>query len=261
MRVVVGSVAALAVIVTAVGLAACSRNQAQGTLPTGAYGAFVRYGRDLVEQTPQLLPHNVGATMSCEACHISAGTKPHAGSWVGIYANFPEWNARSHRFIALQDRIAECFLYSVNGTPPAYTSREMEAITTYIAFLSKGQPVGTQPAGLAYEELKPDLKPDPQAGASVYSQRCSACHGADGGGRGGQYPPLWGAKSFNDAAGMHQLKMMAEFVRYNMPFGSPPNTLSAQEAYNVSAFVLSHPRPKFNGNRMIAFPALPAKDF
>jgi cytochrome c len=54
---------------------------------------------------------------------------------------------------------------------------------------------------------------------------------------------------------------MAEFVRYNMPFGSPPNTLTPQQAYDVAAFVLSHPRPTFRKNRLIAFPAIPARTF
>jgi cytochrome c len=60
---------------------------------------------------------------------------------------------------------------------------------------------------------------------------------------------------------MHRLNTMAEFVRYNMPSGSPPNNLSKQEAYDVSAFVLGHPRPHFDKDGMIAFPALPAKAF
>jgi len=46
-----------------------------------------------------------------------------------------------------------------------------------------------------------------------------------------------------------------------MPYGSPPDTLSKQEAYDVSAFVLRHPRPKFDKTRMIAFPPVPAKLF
>lgn len=229
-------------------------------IPTGAYGALVQYGRDIIEDTRKDMPTNVTAGMSCEACHMSAGTKPHGGSFVGIYAEFPQWNKRAKRFIALQDRLAECFLYSMNGRPPAYTSREMEALTAYIAFLSKGQPLGTKRNGYAYEQFEPNHKPDAHAGASVYAQRCSACHGADGAGV-GTFPPLWGSKSFNDGAGMHRLNTMAEFVRYNMPHGSPPNTLSKQEAYDVSAFVLGHSRPKFNKNRVITFPPVPARLF
>jgi thiosulfate dehydrogenase len=230
-------------------------------MPTGSYGALVRYGRDIIEHTPQLMPANVGAGMSCEACHIAAGTKPYAAPFVGIYAEFPQWSARAKRFISIQDRIAECFLYSLNGRPPAYTSREMEALTAYIAWLSTGQPVGTKVAGSALERVTPPHPADPRAGAVVFAQRCETCHGADGAGRGGAFPPLWGAKSFNASAGMSRLPGMAGFIRYNMPYGSPPNTLTAQQAYDVAAFVLSHQRPHFQGNRSIAFPAHPAKFF
>ena len=31
------------------------------------------------------------------------------------------------------------------------------------------------------------------------------------------YPPLWGAKSFNDGAGKNRLVTMSALVRYNMP--------------------------------------------
>jgi cytochrome c len=54
---------------------------------------------------------------------------------------------------------------------------------------------------------------------------------------------------------------MSAFVRYNMPYGGPPNVLSKQEAYDVSAFVLSHPRPHFDKTRLISFPAQQAGTF
>lgn len=235
-------------------------NAAAQPLPTGSYGSLVRYGRDIIVNTRKAMPHNVVAGMSCEACHLAGGTKAHGGSFVGISATFPQWNKRSKRFISLQDRLAECFLYSMNGSPPAYTSREMEALTAYITFLSKGQPVGTKPRGIGFVQFTPDHRADPHAGAPVYAKSCAACHGANGAGV-ANFPPLWGVKSFNNGAGMHRLNTMAEFVRYNMPYGSPPNTLTKQEAYDVSAFVLSHPRPKFKPNRTIVFPPVPASFF
>ena len=94
----------------------------------------------------------------------------------------------------------------------------------------------------------------------MYGRRCSACHGASGRGL-AIYPALWGAKSFNDGAGMHRLTTMSAFVRYNMPYGGPPNVLSKQEAYDVSAFVLSHPRLKFDKTRSISFPPQRAGKF
>src|SRR5579871_3045587 len=123
-----------------------------GPMPTGAEGALIEYGRDIIRNTSQYAGPNIKAGMSCEACHLAAGTQAHGGSFRGIYAQFPQYNARSHRFIALQDRLAECFLYSMNGTPPAYTSRTMIALTAYIAYLSRGAKVGTGFAGQGLEK-------------------------------------------------------------------------------------------------------------
>lgn len=233
---------------------------ALGPLPRGAEGALIAYGRNIFHDTAGSVGKYIRAGMSCEACHLDAGTKAHAGSLRGTYAEFPQYNRRSKHFITLQDRLAECFLYSMNGTPPAYSSREMIALTAYIAYLSRGASVGRGFTGQGLVNFKPDRAPSLTSGANVYGRRCAACHGAAGQG-GASYPPLWGAKSFNNGAGMHRLTTMSAFVRYNMPYGGPPNALSKQEAYDVSAFVLSHPRPKFDKARLIAFPAQRAGTF
>jgi thiosulfate dehydrogenase len=240
--------------------AALGRIPSPGPLPPGAQGSLISYGRDIVHATPRFAGKFIKASMSCEACHLGAGTQTHGGSFRGIYANFPQYNKRAGHFITLQDRLAECFLYSMNGTPPAFSSREMIALTAYIAYLSNGAPVGSGFAGQGLVNFKPDRTPNISAGRTVYEQRCSACHGAGGQGN-ATYPPLWGPKSFNGGAGMHRLTTMSAFVRYNMPFGSPPNTLSKQQAYDVSAFVLSHPRPKFDKKRTIVFPPQEADTF
>jgi thiosulfate dehydrogenase len=59
---------------------------------------------------------------------------------------------------------------------------------------------------------------------------------------------------------MHRLWTMAGFVRYNMPQNAP-GTLSDREAYDVSAYVLSHARPKFSKSKAVAFPQQPAGYF
>jgi thiosulfate dehydrogenase len=234
---------------------------ASAAIPVGDEGRLIAYGRDILTKTQTLLPADVSAKMSCAACHNNAGRKPHAGSLLGVYAKFPQWNKRAHRFITLQDRLAECFLYSMNGRPPAYDSRAMIALTAYIAFISRGSTVGTGFANQGLIAVTPSHAPSAAAGKGVYERKCSACHGARGDGHNGAFPPLWGAKSFNASAGMHRLPTMAAFVRYNMPYGSRPNTLSAQEAYDVSAYVLAQPRPAFDSTRRITFPSRPAGFF
>jgi thiosulfate dehydrogenase len=219
-------------------------------LPTGDEGALIAYGRSLITDTRKYMPQNVGANMDCAACHLNAGTVAHGGSFAGIYAQFPQWNKRAKRFIALQDRLAECFLYSMNGKPPAYDSKEMIAMTAYIAFLSRGAPVGTGFAGQGFVKVTPDHPGDPAAGATIYAAKCASCHGANGAGS-ANFPPLWGPTSFNSGAGMNT--KMASFVKANMPLGAG-GTLSDQDATDVSAFVLSHPRPQFVPDRQIVFP-------
>jgi thiosulfate dehydrogenase len=223
-------------------------------MPNGPEGDLITYGKHIIQSTHKYAGAYAVANMSCEACHIGAGTKAHAGSLVGVYAKFPQYNLRAKRFITLQDRLAECFLYSMNGLTPSYTSREMIALTAYIAYISRGTIVGKGAPDQGLIAFMAPRTPSVANGSAVYAAQCSACHGADGSG-GSAFPPLWGAASFNDGAGMHRLTTMAAFVRYNMPYGSPPDTLTAQQAYDVSAFVLSHPRPTFDGQRLIAFPA------
>jgi thiosulfate dehydrogenase len=162
--------------------------------------------------------------------------------------------------IALQDRLAECFLYSMNGRPPDYNSREMIALVAYIAYLSRGTPVGATPdPAVKLTRFLPPQRASAARGAVLYAQSCAACHGAKGAGS-AVFPPLWGATSFNSGAGMHRLWTMASFVRYNMPQNAP-GSLTDQQAYDVAAYVLSHARPRFQGKRPVTFPSQPAKFF
>lgn len=231
------------------------------TLPGGPAGTSIAEGYALMVQTHRLMRGYVRADLNCSDCHIAAGTQPRGGSFVGAYARFPQWNKRARRVIALQDRIAECFLYSMNGRPPAYSSKAMIAIVSYIAWLSRGVPVGTkQPSSDRYVEPLPSATPDLLRGARLFVQRCAHCHGLDGQGQPGVYPPLWGMRSFNDGAGMARLDRMTGFVRYNMPHDAP-GSLSLAQAYDVAAFVLRHVRPHFKKEALVVTRPLPAKYF
>lgn len=250
-------------------LAACSGGAARNgvglydprTLPSGPVGNSIAYGYAIVVQTHRLMKNFVRADLECADCHIAAGTQPRGGSFVGAYARFPQWNKRAHRVITLQDRIAECFLYSMNGRAPAYSSKAMVAIVAYIAWLSRGTQVGAaQARSDRYIEPLPNRAPSAARGAGLYLQKCMHCHGIAGEGTPGTYPPLWGSRSFNDGAGMAHLDRMTGFVRYNMPHDAP-GTLTLDEAYDVAAFVLSHRRPHFRRNALVVAPALPAHYF
>ena len=230
-------------------------------LPTDAVGDSIRLGHDIIADPKKYLPKNVVSDMTCEACHLNGGTVKRGGSFVGTYGRFPQWNKRSGRVIALQDRLAECFLYSMNGTPPKYNSKEMIAMVAYIAYLSRNVPIGAPQADDdKFIVPLPTASPDAARGAKLYATNCATCHGANGAGISGAIPPLWGKTSFNDGAGMAHIDRMTGFVRFNMPKGNA-GSLSLQDAYDISTWVLSHDRPKFDKNRLILLGEDPAKYF
>jgi thiosulfate dehydrogenase len=259
----------LLVLAAALVLAACSQAAAQVSgavydpkaLPSGPVGESIALGHDVIMDPQKYVPKNVTADMSCAACHLNGGTTARGGTFVGVYARFPQFNKRSGRVITLQDRLAECFLYSMNGTPPAYTSKEMTGMVAYIAYLSRNIPTGApQPKGDGFIEPLPASSPDVVHGQKIFTTQCAACHQANGAGIHGTFPPLWGPLSFNNGAGMAHIDRMTGFVMYNMPQNAP-GSLTLQESYDVAGFVLSHDRPKFDPTRAIVQPEEPAKFF
>jgi len=248
------------------GVAACSGGDgASGSrlydpdaLPTGPVGQAIRNGYAILSNTPTEAKGFVRADMSCTACHIAGGTVPHGGSLAGTLASFPQWNVRAKRVITLEDRIAECFLYSMNGRPPKYAGKEMVSIVAYIAWLSRGRRIlSANDSQSGFAVAIPSAMPDLARGKTVYIQKCVACHQTNGGGISGTFPPLWGPKSFNDGAGMAHLDVITGWVKFNMPKGAA-GSLSVAEAYDVSAFVLSHDRPRFNRNALVTNESLRA---
>ncbi len=230
-------------------------------LPSGPVGDSIVYGRALLTKTNVLMKSYVRADLTCADCHVAGGTRLRGGSFIGTYARFPQWNARAHRVIALQDRIAECFLYSMNGRVPGYSSKQMIAIVAYIAWLSRDTPVGApHSAGDSYLEPVPSASPSVARGAALYAAKCAECHRASGRGVSGVFPPLWGSRSFNAGAGMAHIERMTGFVKYNMPLDAP-GSLTLEQAYDVAAYVLQHPRPRFVRGAVERMRALPARYF
>jgi thiosulfate dehydrogenase len=203
-------------------------------------GASIKRGRAILLAAGDSLRGHVGNRLTCTNCHREAGTLAASGPWVGSFASFPQYNARAGRVIRIEDRINECLRRSLNGSPLEVDSRDMNDIVAYMAFLSTGIPHGPRASWLGYRRIAP-RPTDVKSGEAVYAASCARCHGPGGEGLNAA-PPLWGAKSFAIGAGMARLQTAAAFIRWNMPFDLP-GQLTDQQAYDVAAFVLSHPRP------------------
>jgi thiosulfate dehydrogenase len=201
-------------------------------------------GKRIFHDTPNEASLYVGARLACNSCHLNDGTTPYAAPMTGIAPLFPEFSQRAKRMISLRDRIDECFIRSENGRPLPENGKEMTALVAYIESLSGQNDGGAEPSGRGLVEL-PALNGNPQRGEAIFAAQCAACHGSEGNGVGSTFPPLWGPESFNDGAGMYGIENMAAFVVRNMPPASP-GSLTPQQAFDVSSYIHTKPRPKYN---------------
>ena len=220
----------------------------------------VRRGFKLFTNTPGEAPQLAPGGMSCTNCHLNAGQRERSLPLVGVSAMFPEYNNRSARLFSLGDRITDCFVRSENATGgtlkpeelPTPTTKEVLAIEAYITWLAKGTAVGKNPTwrgqnAIAQAKLLPLDKLDPHKGETIFMERCTSCHGADGQGvmiGDKKAGPLWGPNSWNDGAGAARVYTLAGMIRYTMPYLDPGN-ISDEDAQNVAAFIDSKPRPAY----------------
>ena len=239
-----------------------------GALPRDTYGLQVREGRDLVTATYAYIGPNVpdtskryaGNNLACANCHLQAGTKKFGLPLFGLYGDFPQYSARSGGEISIEDRINSCMTRSMNGRPLPNDAPEMQAFVAYIKFLSTGVAPDQRLPGLGAGRMPELNRPaNPTRGEPHYARNCAPCHGNNGSGVRGSIagsdlgyvmPPLWGADTFNDGAGMARIITFANFIHFNMPHGADylNPQISVENAWDIAAFVLSHPRPRLAGD-------------
>jgi thiosulfate dehydrogenase len=234
-----------------------------GALPSNPYGRLVRRGRDLITATyahigpevPDRAKRFAGNNLACGNCHLQAGTKKFGIPLFGLLGEYPRYSARSGAEMTVEDRLNACMTRSMNGRPLPAGAPEMQAMVSYIKFLSMGVSPGQLLPGMGTGHMPElDRAADPARGETGYASACVACHGPDGAGirrslpttdLGYMVPPLWGNDSFNDGAGMARLITAANFLHFNMPHGvdylNPQ--LSPEQAWDIAAYVVSRPRP------------------
>lgn len=226
-------------------------------IPYTPNGAMILYGRDLIVHTSIYLgPRGkiaaISNGMNCQNCHLDAGTKRWGNNYGGTASTYPKFRERSGTVESIEKKVNDCLIRSLNGNALDSNSRELRAIVAYIRWLGKDVPKGYKPPGSGIKEIAYlERKADTIKGKQVYIQKCSRCHGENGGGKtlsdtlAIEYPPLWGENSYNTGAGIYRISRFAGYVKNNMPFGadySKPQ-LTDEEAWDVAAFVNSQPRP------------------
>ena len=110
------------------------------------------------------------AGMSCASCHRDA-----AASMKGVAARYPAFDAGAGRVVNIEQRINRCRADRQQAPPFAYESRDLLALTAYVAYQSRGTPVRVAIDGPA--------RPFFEAGREFFSTRlgqlnlaCKHCH-------------------------------------------------------------------------------------
>lgn len=255
------SLGTVAAICSGIGLITILATIAWGHAGGKPSSATEEYGRRLISQTTEYLGPDVpdpkmrytNSRLACASCHINAGTEPGNLSLMTAIAKYPRISPRSGGKETIEDRINGCMIRSMNGRALSEDSPEMIAMVSYLRFLddedaAMGASLKESRDGPAFKT--PDRKANLQAGEQVFDKRCADCHGKDGAGlpastklvEGYLFPPLWGANSFNDGAGMHRVLTAARFIKAKMPLGKAD--LDDDDAFDVAAWINSRPRPE-----------------
>ena len=224
-------------------------------IPKNEFGDMVRLGEKIFHDTQGNAKEFVGNSLVCSNCHLDSGRLANAAPLWAAYVLYPSYRAKNGHVNTFEERLQDCFLYSMNGKAPALNDKVLVALESYAYFLAKGAPTGVQLPGRGYPKLAKPAKLDYGHGQQVYADKCAVCHGVDGLGQSAAdrqvvFPPLWGARSFNWGAGMSSIEKAAGFKKGNMPL-SQGNTLTDEEAWDVAAYIDSQERPqdpRFNGS-------------
>src|SRR3954468_12034559 len=217
------------------------------SLPNDPLAVSIRRGRAILAATHDSMPEYAPSSLKCTSCHLDNGRKLGAVPLYGTYTRYPQYLERAGGVVSVTDRINFCFTRSLSGYRLPDNSSEMRDIVAYIAFLSRGIPVGSDPASTKIKTM-PAGSGDSTRGVQVFAANCARCHGADAKGT-PPAPPLWGEKSFSIGASMARQERAAAFVKMNMPLDRP-GTLTDEQAYDVAAYITSLPRMDLPGKEL-----------
>jgi thiosulfate dehydrogenase len=231
-------------------------------LPAGENGARIKFGYLLVTKTTDYIgplskdpsSQYAGNNLACTNCHLNAGRKIGAGSFVGVANRFPQFRGRENKIGTLKERVNGCMERSMNGKKMPEDCEEMEAIVAYMEWLSEDVPEDVEKLYKGFAKINvPAYKANPETGKQLYQKLCQHCHMENGAGQkipgsdftGYIYPPVGGRDSFNDGAGMNRVITAAEFIKANMPFGATYDQplVTDEEAFHLAAYINTFERP------------------
>ena len=130
-------------------------------IPETPLGDMIRLGREIFTNTQVLRGTFVGNDLACSNCHMNAGANPVAAPIWATAVDFPIFRGKNKHVNTLPERLAGCFKYSMNGTPPPAQHEVMVALESYMRWLATGAPSGAVQKARGYVALPmPAQTPD-----------------------------------------------------------------------------------------------------
>lgn len=129
------------------------------TIPDDEYSAAVRRGLQLANHTDKELPNNVGNQLNCTSCHLGNGSEVYAAPWNNMPSVYPIYRSRAGRVDTIQEHINGCFERSMNGKALDLDSDDMNAMASYMSWLSQDMPFGVSPEGRGFVKVNKELEP------------------------------------------------------------------------------------------------------
>ena len=111
-------------------------------IPFDSNGNLIRYGKELIVNTSRYLgPKGIIAyvsnNMSCQNCHIAAGTQNFANPFSAVSSTYPKFRDRSGRVESVEFRVNECLQRSMNGKTLDSLCKEMRNMVDYLKWVGK----------------------------------------------------------------------------------------------------------------------------
>ena len=228
---------------------------ARTAIPEGPLGDLVRKGEQIFADPGQYASAYVGNDLSCGNCHLDNGRYDKTAPMRSAWPMYPAYRSKNQHVNDFAERLQGCFMYSMNGKAPPRGGEVIQALEAYSYWLAQGTRTGEELDTHGFPDIaEPEQPPSYERGETVFMDNCAFCHGADGQGQlavdgASGFPPLWGPRSYNWGAGMHQIDKAARFIKAAMPLGKPD--LTAQQAWDVALYINSQERPqdpRFNGS-------------
>lgn len=208
----------------------------------------IRRGYDLFTDTQQLRGENVFNDMNCSSCHLGEGRQPFSAPIWPAAVLLPNFRGKNQHVNNLEERIAGCFAYSMNGTPPAYGSDDMLALSAYHQWLARGWPCIPTSRSMAVVFRPPSV---PRSSATRAVSRAIWSTAPFVTPRMAPVTSRTASMSFRQpggwlqqlGAGIVRTFTAAGFIQNNMPLGQP-NSLSDQEAWDIAYYMVQQERPQ-----------------